>query len=474
MTDKLSEECGVIGISCPYIDSVSSMLYFGLISLQHRGQESAGIAILNSHPNTEAKDLQEKVNIVEKGNINYYKDMGLVQEVFTRPILSRLTGDLGIGHVRYSSSGDSFAHNAQPFVIRYRGGSLAISHNGNLVNSRELRRELELSGALFTTTIDSEIIAAMIAKYSYMEPICAISEALKQCKGAYAITMLIDGKLAAARDPNGLRPLVLGRIEGGYILASETVAFDVVGAEYIRDIEPGEIIIIDGDKVHSKFFQKDCNKSICSFEYVYFAMPESYIEKSNVYLSRKKAGRILYKENPTVADMVMAVPDSGIAAAIGYAEESGIPFDLGMIKNKYMGRTFIQPDQEMRELAVRLKLNILKANLKGKSVVLIDDSIVRGTTIKKLAGMLKKAGVSKVHVRVSSPPVTHPCYFGIDTPSTNELIAANHSIEEIKDIIGADSLSFISVEGLEESIEIGDNICKGCFTGRYPVSLIPK
>ncbi len=452
--EKFADECGVIGITGVEEDRLSTLLYFGLISLQHRGQEAAGIAVLNE-------------------KIDYFKEVGLVQEMFTDRTLRKLKGRIGIGHVRYSTSGDSLLQNAQPLVVRTMGGMLALAHNGNLINAREVRSSLQMSGAVFQTTIDTEVIASLIARNMSLGLVGAVSESLKQCRGSFSLAIIIDGKLVAARDPYGMRPLSLGRFAGGgYIIASETCAFDVCGAKYVRDILPGEILVIDGEELSSHIYEQAEHRAMCSFEYVYFAMPESTIEGRNVFLSRKDAGRILYRENPTEADMVMAVPDSGIAAAIGYAEESGIPFDLGMIKNKYLGRSFIQPSQELRELAVHLKLNVLKENVAGKRIIMIDDSIVRGTTMKKLATMLRDAGAKEVHVRVCSPPVTDPCYFGIDTPSRENLVGANYTVDEICEMIGADSLSYLSAEGLVEAIGLGaDKICKGCFSGEYPMEV---
>lgn len=453
--DKLKEECGVIGISGADPAELSTLLYFGLISLQHRGQESAGIAVLGEE------------------RIQYYKEMGLVQEVFTKETLSRLQGKVGIGHVRYSTTGDSFVQNAQPVVVRYKGGSLALAHNGNLVNAKELRDRLENDGAVFQTSIDTEVIAALIARNYSKGLDIALQESLRACLGAFSLAIVIDGKLVGARDPFGLRPLSIGqRKDGSYVFASETCALDVVGAGFLRDVLPGEIVIVEGNDLRSIRYEERESSSMCSFEYVYFAMPESTIEGRNVFKSRKDAGKRLYRLQPTEADMVMAVPDSGIAAAIGYAEESGIPFDLGMIKNKYMGRTFIQPDQGMRELAVRLKLNVLKENVKGKRIILIDDSIVRGTTMKKLAAMLREAGAKEVHVRVSSPPVIHSCYFGIDTPSRSKLVAAQKSIEEIREMIDADSLVFLTGEALIDAIGLERNqLCTACFDGAYPMDV---
>lgn len=452
--DKLHEECGVIGIYAPGVPSISQMLCFGLIALQHRGQESAGIAVLKDN------------------KMQYYKEMGLVQEVFNSEILDRLPADIGIGHVRYSTTGESYVSNAQPLVVRYKGGSIALAHNGNLINAGEIRERLEDEGSIFQTSIDSEVIANLIAKNYNLGMKEAVIESVKEIKGSFALVIVIDQMLVGVRDPNGLRPLSLAKIDGGYVFASETCAHDVVGAEFVRDVKPGEIVIIDKNGVSSIMFDESKRKSVCSFEYVYFARPDSVIDGKNVFLARKESGKILARENPVEADMVIAVPDSGIAAAIGYAEESGIPYDVGMIKNKYLGRTFIQPDQKSRELAVRLKLNVMKENVDGKRLILIDDSIVRGTTSRRIVAMLKEAGAKEVHIRVSSPPVMHSCYFGIDTPNRLQLVGATHSIEEIRKMIGADSLAYLSTEGLVQSIGARKcDLCTACFDGDYPMDV---
>ncbi len=454
--DKLDEECGVMGIHAPGRDNVPQMICFGLVALQHRGQESAGIAVSNG------------------AQINSYKEMGLVQEVFNDKVLGKLEGDIGIGHVRYSTTGQSFVNNAQPLVVQYKGGSIALAHNGNLINAAELRDDLEEQGSIFQTSIDSEVIANLIARHYKLGFKDALIETVKQIQGSYALTILWDGKLIGVRDPNGIRPLCLGKLDDGYVLASETCALDVVGAKFMRDIDKGEIVIIDETGVNSFYYDTNRKKAVCAFEYVYFARPDSIMDGRSVYRARREAGKILAKEHPAVADLVMAVPDSGTAAATGYAEASGIPYLVGLIKNKYMGRTFIQPDQKSRELAVRLKLNVLKENVEGKRLVLIDDSIVRGTTSRRIVDMLKEAGAKEVHVRVSSPPVKHPCYFGIDTPNKEQLVGAMHTTEEIRDMIHADSLGYISIEGLVESIGIGGvNLCSACFSGDYPM-VVPE
>lgn len=452
--DKLNEECGVFGIYSKNCDSISRLVYFGLVTLQHRGQESAGIASY--------KD----------GKIQYYKDMGLVREVFNDSILGRLSGDIAIGHVRYSTTGESYITNAQPLVVHYKGGAIALAHNGNLVNADKIRDELEDNGSIFQTSIDSEVIANLIARYYSLGYKEAIIKAAKKIKGAFALTIICEGKMIGVRDPNGLRPLCIGKLDNGYVLASESCALHVVGAELIRDVRPGEIVIIDDNGIESIIYDEGSKKALCSFEFVYFARPDSVLDGQSVYKSRIEAGRILAKEHPVEADIVMSVPDSGTVAAIGYAEQSGIPFREGLLKNKYLGRTFIQPDQKMRELMVKLKLSVLRENIEGKRLVLIDDSIVRGTTSKRIIDMLRQAGAKEIHVRVSSPPVKYSCYFGIDTPTRKQLIGATHSIDEIRKVIGADSLGYLSVEGLLKSINMtSQKLCTACFNGNYPMEV---
>lgn len=454
--DKLKEECGVLGIYSPGNELLAQMMGFGLVALQHRGQESAGIATSN------------------KGSMNYYKDMGLVQDVFNNKILERLQGDVSIGHVRYSTTGESYVSNAQPLVVNYKGGSIALAHNGNLVNAGKIRDVLEDEGSIFQTSIDSEVIANLIARKYSKGFKQAIMETVSEIKGAFALTIICENKLIGVRDAHGLRPLCLGKLDDGYVLASESCALDVVGAEFIRDIEKGEMVIIDNEGVESIIYDDTKRKAHCIFEYVYFARPDSKIDGESVYITRRDAGRVLAEEYKIDADVVIAVPDSGIDAAIGYAEASGIPYGVGLIKNKYIGRTFIKPDQRSRELAVRLKLNPLTENVKGKRVVMIDDSIVRGTTSKKIVSSLRKAGATEVHVLVSSPPVVHSCYFGIDTPERKELVGAVKTIEEIREMIGADSLGYISVEGLMRSVhKEGSQLCVACFNGNYPLE-VPK
>lgn len=453
--DKVFDECGVVGVYAPGKVDIARLVYFGLHSLQHRGQESSGIA--------SNKD----------GKIQYYKEMGLVQEVFNDEIIGRLQGDISIGHVRYSTSGESHAVNAMPLVVYHKGGSLALAHNGNLVNAELLREEMQDRGVIFQTSIDSEVIAALIARFIRDNTIEeSIVKTLELVQGAYALVITSGTKLIGVRDPNGIRPLCIGRMKEGYVLSSESCIFPLLGAKFVRDVEPGEIVVIEDKELKSMRYNKGQKKAICAFEYVYLARPDSDIDGRSVYMARTEAGRTLAKEYPVEADMVIAVPDSGTVAAIGYAEESGIPFGEGLIKNRYVGRTFIQPDQRMRELSVRLKLNVLRDNVKGKRIIMVDDSIVRGTTSGKIVKMLKDAGATEVHVRVSSPPVIHSCHFGIDTPNEDKLVAARHTIEEIRKMIGADSLGYLSVEGLLKSINLGsDQVCVACFNGDYPMPL---
>lgn len=452
--DKLKEECGVFGIYSNGHQDISKLIYFGLITLQHRGQESAGIAVYNDR------------------KIHYYKEMGLVREVFNEKILNRLKGSIGIGHVRYSTTGESYVTNAQPLVVQYKGGSIALAHNGNLINTEEIRDELEDQGFIFQTSIDSEVIATLIAKNYGKGLVESLKTACNKIQGAYALSIICEDKLVGIRDPHGLRPLCIGKLEdGSYVLSSESCGLDVVGAELIRDVMPGEIVIISEKGIESHIFNEKNKRSLCSFEFVYFARPDSVIDEKSVYNSRIKAGKILAKEHPVEADIVMAVPDSGTVAAIGYSEESGIPFRQGLLKNKYLGRTFIQPEQRIRELMVKLKLSVLKENVKDKRIILIDDSVVRGTTSKRIVEDLRKAGAKEVHLRVSSPPVTHSCFFGIDTPDSKQLIGACSSVEEIRDMIGVDSLGYISLQGLEESIGMKDSLCMACFCGNYPMDV---
>jgi len=453
--DKFHDECGVLGIYAPDREDICRDIYFGLHSLQHRGQESAGVAVNKF------------------GNIDYHKDMGLVQEVFADERVRRMQGDIAIGHVRYSTTGESHSGNAQPLVVYYRGGALALAHNGNLVNSQQLRERLQDDGYLFQTSTDTEVIAAIIARNMKDETIGgAIMKTLDIIRGAYALVITSGDKLIGVRDPYGLRPLCIGKTADGYVLSSESCNFNLLGAKMVRDVQPGEIIVIEDGRISSYHCGRKENRAICAFEYVYFARPDSSIDKKNVYMARSKCGKILAREKPAAADMVIAVPDSGTVAAIGYAEESGIPFGIGLIKNRYVGRTFIQPDQKIRDLSVKLKLNVLTENVSGKRIIMVDDSIVRGTTSRKIVKMLRDGGAKEVHLRIACPPVTDPCFFGIDTPDKSKLVASDHTVEEMCSMIGANSLGFLSVEGMVDAIGLGDDaLCTACFTGKYPMEL---
>ena len=459
MNSELHEECGVFGMYDFGGNDVASTIYYGLFALQHRGQESCGIAVSDTEG--------------PKGVVNSYKDMGLVNEAFTPEILESLHGNIGVGHVRYSTAGSSTRENAQPLVLNYVKGTLGLAHNGNLINALELREELAYTGAIFQTTIDSEVIAYLIARERLNTPNveCAVKNAMQKIKGAYSLVVMSPRKLIGARDPQGFRPLCIGKRDNAYIFASETCALDTVGAEFVRDVLPGEIVTItkDGGIVSDTSLCPSPEKEArCVFEYIYFARPDSRIDGVGVYESRIHAGRCLAKDSPVEADLVVGVPESGNAAALGFAMESGIPYGTAFVKNGYVGRTFIKPKQSSRESSVRVKLNVLKEAVNGKRIVMIDDSIVRGTTSDRIVGMLKEAGATEVHVRISSPPFLHPCYFGTDVPASDQLIAYNRSIEDIRKIIGADSLGYLSLDRLIE-LSGGQSICTGCFTGQYPM-----
>ena len=456
--EGLHEECGVFGIFSDGSLDPAYACYNGLLALQHRGQESCGSAVS------------------DEGVIDYHKNMGLVTEVFNNSILDSLRGQMGISHVRYSTAGGSVLENAQPLVMRYVKGTLSVAHNGNLTNAVEIRRELEHKGAIFQTTIDSEVICYLIARarlncHSVEE---AVAQTMTHIKGAYSLLVMSPRKLIAARDPHGFRPLCMGKLNGTYVFASESAALDACGAEFVRDVEPGEIIIVDNKGLRTMkpdFGEK--KKSLCIFEYIYFARSDSFIDGVSVYEARKQAGRILAREFPAEADMVIGVPESGIDAAIGYAEESGIPYEKAIVKNSYIGRTFIKPSQSERMKSVRIKLNPIADMVRGKRVVMIDDSIVRGTTVDRIVTMLRDAGAKEVHMRISSPPFMWPCYYGTDIPSRGELIACNHTIEEITKLSGADSLGYLPVESLHEMIGYAPvGFCQGCFTGDYPADII--
>ncbi|MDD7403335.1 MAG: amidophosphoribosyltransferase [Butyribacter sp.] len=454
---KLGEECGVFGMYDLDGNDVASSIYYGLFSLQHRGQESCGIAVSRT-------DGPQR-------NANTCKGMGLVNEVFNAENLEKMQGDIGVGHVRYSTAGASTAENTQPLVLNYIKGTLILAHNGNLVNAVDLRNELEMNGAIFQTTIDSEVIAYLIArerlKVGKVED--AVKNAMMRIKGAYSLVVASPRKLIGARDPFGFRPLCIGKRDNAYVLASETCALDTVGAEFIRDVEPGEIVTITADGIQSDKSMVGGTKARCIFEYIYFARPDSYIDGICVHSSRLIAGKILAQTHPVEADIVVGVPESGNAAAMGYSQESGIPYGTAFVKNSYVGRTFIKPKQSARESSVMVKLNALKEVVKGKRVVMVDDSIVRGTTSDRIVKMLKDAGATEVHVRISSPPFLYPCYFGTDVPSSDQLIAYNHSVEEICRMIGADSLGYLDLNRLSELIDGDTGYCNACFSGNYPI-----
>lgn len=454
--DKLHEECGVFGIFTPDNKDAKHSLYYGLCALQHRGQESAGMALCNTDG--------------PMGNIYHHKGMGLVSEVFHKETLDTLTGNIGIGHVRYSTTGQSCIENAQPLILNYLKGTLALVHNGNIKNAAELRDSLQKEGAIFRGTTDSEVIAYLIAKERTK---CGtIEEAVTKVagflKGGYALIVMSPRKIIGIRDPLGLKPLCLGRRGKEYILSSESCALNAIDAEFVRDIEPGEIVSITKDGISSDRSLCQCKHAHCIFEYIYFARLDSCMDGISVYNSRIKAGRLLAQSYPVDADLVVGVPDSGLTAAVGYSQESGIPFGLAFYKNSYVGRTFIKPTQKERESAVHMKLSVLPEVVRGKRLVLIDDSIVRGTTIAGLITLLKKAGAVSVHVRISSPPFLYPCYYGTDVPSNKELIAADNSPEEIARRIGADSLGYMKLEDLSA---MSDNLplCRACFDNQYPI-----
>lgn len=460
--DKLQEECGVFGVYTPKGSEIDTarMTYYGLFALQHRGQESAGIAVNNN------------------GTILYRKEMGMVTEIFNDVVLDYLKGSSSIGHVRYSTAGDSLPENAQPLVLKYTKGHMALAHNGNLTNANTLRTELEGLGTIFQTTTDSEVIAALLSRgrirHNSIED--ALVEVMGVIKGAYAVVVLTPHKLIAARDPLGMRPMVIGKKDGAYVISSESCAFDSMGVELIRDVLPGEIIVIDETGMRSMNVNgPDAKSAMCLFEYIYFARPDSVIEGLEVYKARYLAGRALALEHPVEADVVIGVPDSGLAAAHGFSDASGIPHVGGFMKNRYIGRTFIQPSQSMRELSVHLKLNPIRSLVEGKRVVMIDDSIVRGTTSRHIVNLLRDAGATEVHVRISSPPVKYSCYFGIDTPERQKLIASTHSIDEIREMICADSLGYISREKILESCGMAKcDFCTACFDGNYPVEIVDQ
>lgn len=457
---KLHEECGVFGIFAPDRQDVASTCYYGLFALQHRGQESCGIVVNDD------------------GLFHSYKDLGLVNDVFTKPVIEKLgLGNAALGHVRYGTTGTNDRLNSQPIVVNHVKGRMALAHNGNLVNSYELRHDLELEGSIFHTTSDTEVISYIVTKERLTAPSIeeAVNRAMCKIKGAYSLVVMSPSKMIAARDEFGFHPLCYGKTEdGSFVVASETCALDSVGAELIRDIEPGEIVVFSKDGVKS--LKDHCEKSpkrSCIFEYIYFARPDSVIDGVSVHGARLKAGHCLALSHPADADIVIGVPDSGIDAAIGYSQQSGIPYGIGLIKNKYIGRTFIAPGQSAREDLVRIKLNVISKNIKGKRVVLVDDSIVRGTTCARIIKLIREAGATEVHMRVSAPPFLNPCFYGTDIPSRDSLIACNHTVEEIAEIIGVDSLGFLETEHLPLLIgsKLGEGYCSACFDANYPTEM---
>lgn len=453
---RIGEECGVFAIYDPEGDCARSV-YYGLYALQHRGQESCGIAVNNNR------------------DITHYKDMGLVNDVFNDEILTKLYGTMAVGHVRYSTTGESMRENAQPLVLRYSKGNIAIAHNGNLVNKDALANELSVTGAIFQTTTDTEMIAYTIAKERLKSGSIetAVEKAMDHLVGSFSLIVMSPQKLIAARDPWGFRPLCMGRKGKAVVFASETCALDSIGAEFVRDLEPGEIVVVKNGEIETiKTHTGKKPHSMCIFEYLYFARPDSVIEGQSVHDSRMLAGKYLAREYPADADVVVGVPDSGLSAAMGFAQESGIPYGIGFVKNKYIGRTFIQPSQSMRENSVRIKLNVLRSTVEGKRVVMVDDSIVRGTTSKRIVNLLRSFGATEVHVRSSAPPFMWPCYFGTDIPSCDQLVACKYDMQGIKELIGADSIGFLSIDALKKIIPNANyGYCDGCFSGKYPVDI---
>src|SRR5229473_1522922 len=459
-SDKLHDECGVVAIYAH--PEAEKLAYLGLHALQHRGQESAGIVTSDG--------LTSRV----------HKAMGTVADIFTEDVLSKIRGTLAIGHTRYSTAGDSALLNAQPILVQSNKGSIAVAHNGNLVNALDVRSRLERQGSIFQTNSDTEVIVHLIALSREQTLPGAIADALRKVEGAFSLVLMSPDRIIAARDPRGFRPLAMGRIpalEGQMrdtiVFASETCAFDLIGATYERDVKPGEIVIVGPEGITSLFYSTAAPQSSCIFEHVYFSRPDSVVFGRAVQASREELGRQLAREAPVEADLVVPVPDSGVTAAVGYAAESGIPFRFGLIRNHYVGRTFIEPSQSVRDFGVKLKLNPVRSLLEGKRVVLIDDSIVRGTTSRKIVRMIRSAGAKEVHMRISCPPTISPCYYGVDTPSKKELIAANHSVEEIRKFVEADSVGYLSLEGLREAVsDTNHEFCYACYTGNYPTELV--
>jgi amidophosphoribosyltransferase len=446
--------CGIFGISGH--DEAANIAYLGLHSLQHRGQESAGLVAGNDR-------------------LRRHVAMGLVSDAFNRDVLATLPGSAAIGHVRYSTAGSSELRNAQPFLFDYAAGGIAIAHNGNLVNATSLRTRLESQGAIFQTSSDTEVIIHLMAHAREPDVIGKLMAALRQVEGAYSLVLLTDdNKLIGARDPYGFRPLVIGRVKDSYVLSSETSSFDLIEAEFIREVDPGEIVVFDSDGIHSHRLPSVGPAHFCVFEHVYFARPDSFLNGKAVYRAREKMGMRLADEAPIDADVVIPVPDSGVPAAIGFATRSKIPFEMGLIRSHYVGRTFIEPQDSIRHFGVRLKLSPVRSVVDGKRIVVVDDSLVRGTTSRKIVKMLRGAGAKEVHLRISAPPTTNPCYYGIDTPTRSELVASSHTVDEIARYITCDTLAYLSHEGMMQSVgapSSGEGYCSACFTGKYPVAL---
>ena len=455
MLDKLHEECGVVGVYGH--PEAANLVYLGLYALQHRGQESAGI-VASTH---------SKMRL-EVG-------MGLVADVFDPIRILKLPGPLAIGHNRYSTAGKSELVNAQPCMINYSAGSLALAHNGNLVNAHAIRKGLGSKGAIFQSTNDSEVIVHLMAQSKAETFVDQAAEALRQVSGAYSLVLMTKTELVAARDPHGFRPLCLGKLDGAYIVASETCVMDLIEAEFIREVEPGELILINDQGIQSFFPFNKAETKHCVFEHIYFARPDSFMFGEHVYTARKKMGRAMAQESPADVDIVVPVPDSGVVSAMGFAEESGIPFEMGLIRNHYVGRTFIEPQSQIRHFGVKLKLNPVKEIIAGKRIAIIDDSIVRGTTARKIVKMLRDAGAKEVHLRISAPPILHSCFYGIDTPTKEELIAHTHDLEETRQYLAADSLAYLSLEKMMEVLENGKKkFCSACFDGNYPIPITDK
>ncbi|KAB2945906.1 MAG: amidophosphoribosyltransferase [Candidatus Methanoperedens nitroreducens] len=451
----MHEECGIVGVSFKEETSAALSIYYALFALQHRGQESAGITV---HDGSQVRTL---------------KGMGLVPDVFNKADIQKLKGHVGIGHVRYSTTGSSKIENCQPLLVSFKSGTIAIAHNGNLVNSKELRTELEKEGRIFLSESDTEVIAHLLVKeLMHSELKDAVKDVIKQLVGSYSLAILIDKTVIVIRDPLGIKPLCFGSLDNGYVVASESVAIDILNGQLIRDVAPGEMLVFNNGTYESHQLVKSKNTAHCVFEYIYFARPDSVIDGQLVYNVRMRIGEMLFKEHPAIADIVSPVPDSGITYAIGFSKKSGIDYMEGLMKNRYIGRTFIMPGQDMRETAVRLKLNTIKPNIEGKSIVLIDDSIVRGTTSRRIIDMVRKSGTREIHMRVASPPIISPCYLGIDMATREELIAAHKTVKGVEALINADSLGYLSIDGLVESIGIPmDDLCLGCLSGIYPVEI---